>query len=131
MISRSRRTSIFIRRNIGWSFSAVRDFARISAFLRPGFVTPQALRFLRAKKQKLEVAIFSHEPPNCAVALLRLAGIVRHLERQNRMGLHWCTARDPQIKADELINTDLFVIHREFCDRRISPQILTAARELN
>jgi GT2 family glycosyltransferase/2-polyprenyl-3-methyl-5-hydroxy-6-metoxy-1,4-benzoquinol methylase/predicted Zn-dependent protease len=97
----------------------------------PGFVTPQALRFLRAKKQKLEVAIFSHEPPNCAVALLRLAGIVRHLEQQNRMGLHWCTARDPQIKADELINTDLFVVHREFCDHRISPQILSAARELN
>ncbi|HWD93766.1 MAG TPA: glycosyltransferase [Verrucomicrobiae bacterium] len=97
----------------------------------PGFITPQAMRFLRAKKQKLEVAIFSHEPPNCAVALLRLAGIVRHLERQNRMGLHWCTARDPQVAADELINSDLFVLHREFCDRRISPQILAAARELN
>ena len=97
----------------------------------PGFIAPQALRFLRAKKQKLEIAIFSHEPPNCAVALLRLAGIVRHLERQDRMGLHWCTARDPQIKADELVNTDLFVIHREFCDRRISPQVLAAARELN
>src|SRR6185312_578019 len=78
-------------------------------------------------RHKLEVAIFSHEPPNCAVALLRLAGIVRHLERQDRMGLHWCTARDPQVTPDELINTDLFVIHREFCDHRISPQILAAA----
>src|SRR6185437_8822846 len=31
----------------------------------------------------------------------------------------------------ELINTDLFVLHREFCDHRISPQVLAAARELN
>ncbi len=97
----------------------------------PGFVTAQALRFLRGKKAKLEVAIFSHEPPNCAVALLRLAGIVRHLERQHRMGLHWCTARDPQVTADELVDADLFVLHREFCDRRIGPQVLSAARELN
>jgi len=97
----------------------------------PGFIAPQAMRFLRDKKPTLQVAVCSHEPPNCAVALLRLAGIVRHLERQNRMQLHWCTARDPQVTPDELVNADLFVIHREFCDRRIGPQILNAARELN
>jgi GT2 family glycosyltransferase len=83
------------------------------------------------KKQNLQVAIFSHEPPNCAVALLRLAGIIRHLEKQGRMTLQWCTARDPQVSADELVKADLFVIHREFCDKRIGPQILDAGRELN
>ena len=95
----------------------------------PGFIAPQAMRFLRGRKHKLDVAVFSHEPPNCAVALLRLAGTIRHLERQNRMQLHWCTARDPQVSVDELLDSDLFVLHREFCDRRIAPQIVAAAHE--
>ena len=61
------------------------------------FVTPQALRFLRCSKPTVQVAVFSHEPPNCAVALLRLAGIIRHLERQNRMQLAWHWIHDPEL----------------------------------
>jgi GT2 family glycosyltransferase/tetratricopeptide (TPR) repeat protein len=95
--------------------------------MNPTSIDPAAAR---DKKPNLRVAVFSHEPPNCAVALLRLAGIVRHLEKQDRMTLSWCSARDPQVSADELVKADLFVIHREFCDRHIGPEILNAAREL-
>jgi len=97
---------------------------------QPEFITPQAMRFLRCLKPALHVGVFSHEPPNCAVALLRLAGTIRHLERQNRMQLQWCTARDPRMDIEKLIDSDLFVLHREFCDQRICPQVMAAAREL-
>ena len=96
----------------------------------PGFITPQALRFLRCKKPTLQVAVFSHEPPNCAVALLRLAGTIRHLERQNRMKLEWHTARSAELDLKKLFDCDIFTIHREFCDAQIGPPIIGAAREL-
>ncbi len=96
----------------------------------PGFVTSQAMRFLRNTKSTLQVGVFSHEPPNCAVALLRLAGTIRYLEQQNRMKLQWTTARDPQIDIEKVLNCDIFTLHREFCDHHFSPQIVATAREL-
>src|ERR1700677_649330 len=96
----------------------------------PGFITPQALRFLRCKKPTLQVAVFSHEPPNCAVALLRLAGTIRHLERQNRMQLEWHTAHSPELDIKKLFDCDIFTLHREFCDSRVGSPIIGAAREL-
>lgn len=96
----------------------------------PHFITPQALRFLRCKKTAVRVGVFSHEPPNCAVALLRLAGTIRHLEQQNRMELQWATARDTQIDIEKLLDSDVFVIHREFCDHRIGPPAMAAARAM-
>ncbi len=97
---------------------------------QPDFVAPQALRFLRCTKPVIQAGVFSHEPPNCAVALLRLAGSIRHLEQQNRMQLQWCAARDPQIDIEKLLDCDVFILHREFCDRRISAQAVAAIREL-
>jgi GT2 family glycosyltransferase/SAM-dependent methyltransferase/Tfp pilus assembly protein PilF len=96
----------------------------------PGFITPQALRFLRCKKPTLQVAVFSHEPPNCAVALLRLAGTIRHLESQNRMKLEWHTARNTELDIKKLFACDIFTIHREFCDAQIGSPIIGVAREL-
>lgn len=96
----------------------------------PGFITPQALRFLRCKKPTLQVAVFSHEPPNCAVALLRLAGTIRHLESQNRMKLEWHTARSTEVDIKKLFDCDIFTIHREFCDAQIGSPIIGAVREM-
>ncbi len=96
----------------------------------PGFITPQAKRFLRCTKPKLRVSVFSHEPPTCAVALLRLAGIIQYLEHQKRMELHWCVARDPQLDIERLLKSDIFVFQREFADRRFSRHILASVREL-
>ncbi len=97
---------------------------------QPEFVTGQAMRFLRNTKTTLQVGVFSHEPPNCAVALLRLAGTIRYLEQQNRMKLQWTTARDPQIDIEKVLGCDIFTLHREFCDHHFSPQIVATAREL-
>lgn len=97
---------------------------------KPEFVTPQAIRFLRGTKEALKVAVFSHEPPNCAVALLRLAGTICHLEQQGRMQLQWSAARDPQLDIEKLLGSDAFIMHREFCDRRIGSQAIAAARAL-
>ncbi|HEV2454238.1 MAG TPA: glycosyltransferase [Verrucomicrobiae bacterium] len=97
---------------------------------QPEFITAQAIRFLRCTKNVLRVGVFSHEPPNCAVALLRLAGTIRHLERENRMQLQWATARDPQIDIENLVDSDVFIVHREFCDRRIGPPAIAAARAM-
>ncbi|MEI6395047.1 MAG: glycosyltransferase, partial [Verrucomicrobiota bacterium] len=96
----------------------------------PGFITPQPMRFLRGKKQTLDVSVFSHEPPNCAVALVRLSGPICQLERQSRMRLRWCTVSAPQVNLEELLAGDLFVLQREFCERRISAPVVAAIREL-
>ncbi len=100
------------------------------ANFQPEFVTPQAMRFVRCVKPVLQVGVFSHEPPNCAVALLRLGGIIRYLERQKRLRLAWCTARDPQVDVEKLLDSDVFVLHREFADYAIRCNAVAAARAL-
>jgi GT2 family glycosyltransferase/Tfp pilus assembly protein PilF len=97
---------------------------------QPNFITPHAMRFLRGPKTAIKVGVFSHEPPNCAVALLRLAGTIRHLEQRSRMQLNWCTARDPQMNHEKMLDCDVFILHREFCDHRFSTHVVSAAREL-
>jgi GT2 family glycosyltransferase/glycosyltransferase involved in cell wall biosynthesis len=96
----------------------------------PGFVTPQALLFRKLKKSALDVAVFSHEPPGAAVALLRLAGIISLLEQEKRMTLHYVTPSQPELDVEKLLDCDVFVIHREFADKRFCKEIVRAGRTL-
>ena len=81
-------------------------------------------------KPVLQVAIFSHETPDRPVAFLRLAGIIGHLQKQNRMQLHWRTPRDTGVDVEKLLDSDFFILHREFCERHIGSRVIAAAREM-
>jgi glycosyltransferase involved in cell wall biosynthesis len=96
----------------------------------PHFVTPHAIHFRRVKNTALEIAVFSREPVNYAVVLLRLAGPIQALEARGRMRLRYFSFREEPHDTDGILGADLFVIHRECAERRFSSSVVKAARRL-
>ena len=108
-------------------------FARHEFYPDLRFEAPQgapAILFRKLEKTLLHVGVFSHEEPSGAIASIRLTGMIGLLERQGRMKLHHISILQTEINVEEFLDCDVFVIHREFADKKVCRPVIRAAREL-
>jgi len=96
----------------------------------PDYFGPDALHF-RKLTRKLRVAVFSREKEEWAVVRLRLLDPLRELERLGRMEWTFVSMHQGAVPIEQLLDADLWVIHREFADRDLSAGLLEAALLLN
>jgi GT2 family glycosyltransferase/tetratricopeptide (TPR) repeat protein/glycosyltransferase involved in cell wall biosynthesis len=89
-----------------------------------------SMLFRKLDKSLLHVGVFSHEEPSGAIALIRLTGMIGLMEKQGRMKLHHISILQTEINVEEFLDCDVFVIHREFADKKVCRPIIRAAREL-
>lgn len=96
----------------------------------PVFVTPQAVHYKKLVRP-IRVAVFSNEPKTYAVVRLRLLSPLQQLERLGRVQLVFVSKDDPILPVEDLLNCDLFIIQREFANRKLSQHVTACARALN
>lgn len=96
----------------------------------PNFVIPHALCFRRLRKAAPDVAVFSNLNPYEPVALVRLAAPIQTLEQRGRLKLHFFNVNDNNLDFERILNSELFIIHRDIAERRFSSMILEIAHAL-
>jgi len=96
----------------------------------PGFIAPHAIQFRRLRRVPIRVAVFSREKADHAVVRLRLLDPLRELEKAGRAKVSLVSTHSRTIDVEALLAADVFVVHREFADRRTSTEVLEAARAL-
>ncbi|MBI3818737.1 MAG: glycosyltransferase [Planctomycetes bacterium] len=95
----------------------------------PLFISPQAVHY-KTLARPVRVAVFSNEPKSYAVIRLRLLSPIQHLEKQGRLQLIFVSKDDPLLPIEDLLSCDIFIIQREFANKKLSSHIIQCARFL-
>lgn len=96
----------------------------------PAYFGDQAMHF-RKVAHRLRVAVFSREKADWAVVRVRLLGPLKELVRQGRVELTFVSGLEGDIDIEGVLDADLWVVHREFCDKEIEEGVLDAAALLS
>lgn len=89
---------------------------------------PGPVTHYRKLVRKIKVAVFSREREDWAVIRLRLLDPLAELEKSGRVAVTVVSRYDESIPVEEVLNADIWVIHREFADHEYSEGLLKAAR---